>query len=301
MSTFALLNHPILRQARSRLGKVRRELRSRPSRTLRQKKRLLTDTSLTADERDLLKQVDALISPNDGMYVGNGNHYYRVGLSAIDCVERVMKAANVPRITNALDLPCGHGRVLRFLVKRFPETRFTACDLDRDGVDFCKAVWDVDTVYSQVNLNELSLGRQFDFIWSGSLITHLDDVKITSLFDFFAQHLSVGGLLVFTAAGDRVAQWMVTGHFDYGINRSKIPEITQDYKATGYGYTDYPYRPEYGISLTSQDWINKQIQRLNVTHTISLNQPGTQGALREIFFEAHAWDNHQDVYGYLKV
>lgn len=282
-----LPKYPVWKKARSWLGRIRRQWRARARRTLQQKERLLRDPSLTAPERTLLAQVDARISPHDGMYVGDGNHYYRVGLSAIQCIERVVKAANIHKIAEGLDLPCGHGRVLRFLVKRFPETRFTACDLDHDAVDFCAEIWDVDRAYSRVDLNEFSLGQQFDFIWSGSLITHLDESKIVSLLEFFIRHLSLSGLVIFTTAGERVQEWMVNGQFDYGISRNKIPVIVKDYKATGYGYTDYPYRSDYGISLTSPEWIDKQIKTLSI-------------ALKRVYFEPHAWDNHQDVYGYVK-
>lgn len=281
-----LLRNPVLKEIRAPLGRVRRWLRSRPARTQQQRETLLQETGLTFAERELLGQVETRISPDDGMYVGDGEHYYRVGLSAIDCIERAMEAAQVNIPANALDLPCGYGRVLRFLVKRFPEIRFTACDLDSRAVEFCVARLGVEPAYSQVNLDELSLGRTFDLIWCGSLITHLDDNKIVQLLNFFARHLARRGLVVFSSAGDQVAQWMINGEFDYGIDPSKIPKITSAYRADGYGYTDYPYRPDYGISLTSPDWIRAKSLKV--------------GGLTEVYFKPHGWDNHQDVFGFIK-
>ncbi|MBA2527425.1 MAG: class I SAM-dependent methyltransferase, partial [Pyrinomonadaceae bacterium] len=196
---------------------MRRWLRSRPLRTRQQRERLLQNPALGADERALLKLIKTRISPNDGMYVGNGDHYFRVGLSAIHCIEQALSAAKMDKVTNALDLPCGHGRVLRFLLQRWPKTKFTACDLDLDGVDFCTQALGAEPAYSQRDLRALFLGQEFDLIWCGSLITHLDDMKIAALLDFFQRHLSPGGLVVFTAAGDRVVEWMVSGEFDYGI------------------------------------------------------------------------------------
>lgn len=247
---------------------------------------LLRDASLTSADRKLLELVETRISPNDGMYIGNGSHYYRVGLSAVDSIEQALIAANMKTVRNVLDLPCGHGRVLRFLVHRFPEANFVACDLDRDGVDFCAQVLGAEAKYSEPDLSRLTLGREFDLIWCGSLITHLDDKKILALLEFFSRHLELGGLLIFTAPGERVMELMTSGQFDYGINRKKIPIIANSYRETGFGYTDYPYKPEYGISLTSSEWIRAQVKNL--------------GNLKEVYCQPHGWDNHQDVYGFVK-
>ena len=129
-------------------------------------------------------------------------------------------------------------------------------------------------------------GRKFDLIWCGSLITHLDEHKIRALLDFFSRHLATGGLLVFTAAGDRVAERMATRRFDYGIDKRKVPILPTVYQEFGYSYTDYPYLPDYGISLTAPEWIRSEVQKI--------------GGLREVYFKPHGWDDHQDVYGFVK-
>ena len=79
---------------------------------------------------------------------------------------------------------------------------------------------------------------------------------------------------------------MTSGQFDYGINRKEIPIIANSYRETGFGYTDYPYMADYGISLTSSDWIKNQVEKV--------------GRLREVYYQPHGWDNHQDVYGFVK-
>jgi SAM-dependent methyltransferase len=268
------------------LGRIRRWLRSRPWITLKQRERLLRDATLRTSERELLELVETRISPNDGMYIGNGAHYYRVGLSAIECIEQALVAARINTVRNVLDLPCGHGRVLRFLVHRFPEARFAACDLDRDGVEFCAEILGAEAAYSEPDLSRLALGREFDLIWCGSLVTHLDASKILALLEFFSRHLAIGGLVIFTAPGDLVMELMSSQQFDYGIDRKQIPKIVNSYRETGFGYTDYPYRAEYGISLTSPGWIREQVKKVV--------------SLREVYFQPHGWDNHQDVYGFVR-
>lgn len=271
---------------RRRVGDIRRRLRARPSRTRRQKELLLKDASLLPRERDLLHRIESRISPHDGMYKGDGNHYFRVGLSAVDCIDAAIAAGGNSDPEKILDLPCGHGRVLRFLVHRFPDAVLMACDLDTDGVDFCIDTFAVSGVYSKPDLSALSLENQFDLIWCGSLVTHLDEPRIVALMQLFQRHLVPGGLLVFTAAGERVAEWMLSGEFDYGIAKAAIPRITSQYRDGGYAYADYPYMPDYGISLTAPAWIRKSIEQVR--------------GLREVYFAAHGWDNHQDVYGFCK-
>ncbi len=275
-----------LRKIRRRLGNLRRRLRSRPARTRKQIEQLLKDATLQARERQLLEKIESRISPNDGMYKGDGNHYFKVGLSAIHCIDAAIAAAGIDEPKGILDLPCGHGRVLRFLAHRFPKADLTACDLDADGVDFCAQMFGARGVYSNPDLSALSLASEFDLIWCGSLVTHLDAPRIVTLFEFFQRHLAPGGLLIFTTAGERVVEWMLSGAFDYGIAKAAIPIITSEYRDKGYAYADYPYMPDYGISLTSADWIRSRLKEI--------------GGLREVYFAAHGWDDHQDVYGYLK-
>src|SRR5262245_10347339 len=71
-------------------------------------------------------------SPADDMFVeGQLEHYWSVGRSAIDIIAAAMIAAGKTRVTSALDLPCGGGRVTRHLKAFFPDPALFAGDLDR--------------------------------------------------------------------------------------------------------------------------------------------------------------------------
>jgi SAM-dependent methyltransferase len=246
---------------------------------------LLNDPTLSDKERKLLNQVETRISPGDGMYTGNGAHYFKVGLSAIDCIEAAIDAAGLASVRRVLDLPCGHGRVLRFLIQRFPEARFSAADLDRKGVDFCVRTFDAEGVYSQLDLTDFSLDRQFDLIWCGSLVTHLDATGIRDLLAFFVRHLLPGGLLVFTTHGERMIQLMLNRKFNYGIANENIPLLIDSYRQNGFGFADYPGASGYGVSVTTPEWIRAETRKLD---------------LNEVYFREHGWDDHQDVYGFVR-
>lgn len=265
---------------------MRRRVRALSFRTERQKQRLLADETLAADERRLLKDVESRISPRDTMYAGDGAHYFKVGLSAMRVIEEASRAASLSSVERVLDLPCGHGRVLRFLVRRFPRAAFTACDLDHDGVDFCARAFGATPSYSAADLDALSFDARFDLIWCGSLVTHLDWPATRALFRLFARHLAPGGLLVFTAHGDFVARRMPLGEFDYMLTEAQVETITTCYARTGFGYEDYSGQSGYGVSLTSPAWIRAQL--------------AASGELREVYFRQRAWDDHHDVYGYVR-
>src|SRR5438105_13718201 len=135
-----------------RLGELRRRWRTRPSRTRAQKELLLSDPDLENWDRGLLTTASSRIFYNDGMYAGNGAQYFKVGLSAIRCIDAAIHQGCLDRIENILDLPCGGGRVLRFLAVQYA-AKFWACDLQRDMIDFCAREFGAAPVYSSTDFD----------------------------------------------------------------------------------------------------------------------------------------------------
>ncbi len=268
------------------LGAVRRWVRVIPPRPLLYKKRLLADPSLTPGERELLSKASSRIYYRDGMYNENGVHYYEVGLSAIACIDEALEQAKLTDVRSILDLPCGGGRVLRFLVHRFPNAEITACELASGTVEFCARTFGAVPAFSSLNLDDVSLGKKFDLIWCGSLVTHLNEHGIVALLRLFHRHLAAGGLVIFTTHGDFVRRRIPTKDFDYGLTDEQIEGIGIDYPEIGYGFEDYPGEKDYGVSLTSPDWIRARVREL--------------GGLREVYFKERGWDNHQDVFSFVR-
>lgn len=269
----------------SYLGAARRWARTLPVRTKYQKDRLLADLSLDASDRELLNRVSNRIYYNDGMYHGDGR-YFKVGLSAIHCIDEALQRAQITDAGAILDLPCGGGRVMRFLRLRFPQAEITACELLPGPVQFCVRAFGALPAFSSPNLDEVSLGKNFDLIWCGSLVTHLNQNGIVALFQLFRRHLRKGGLLVFTTHGDFVAQRLPTRDFDYGIAEEAIEKLPLDYLKTWFAFADYPDEIDYGVSLTSPEWIRARIAET--------------GNLKEVFFQERGWDDHQDVFGFVR-
>jgi SAM-dependent methyltransferase len=252
-----------------------------PWRARRAKRVLLAPGSLTRAERRTLERVSVRVSPRDAMYGSGGSQYWRVGLSALRCVEQALAEAGSPRVRRLLDLPCGHGRGLRWLVARFPDAAATACDLDRDGVDFCARRLGAAPAYSIEDLGSLRLGGRFDLIWCGSLVTHLDQRRIAALLEMLRRHLAPGGVLVATSHGERAARRVRDAEMDYLLDRERSARLVREYEATGFGYVDYSGARGYGVSLSSPDWLRARAAAV--------------GGLHEVWFRAAGWDDHQDV------
>ena len=225
-------------------------------------------------------------SKKDDMYTGNAAHYFKVGLSAIHCIDASISQIENLNINSILDMPCGYGRVLRFLCHRFPNAKLSGMDLVETGVDFCTNTFGVKGIYSEKKLDTLKTGSKFDLIWCGSLLTHLNASFAVDLFRFFDRHLSIGGLLIFTSHGASVWEAVKKGEKTYGLDADGVAQVIRSYEQSGYGYTDYPGQTDYGISITSVKWLRDQFN--------------TNQGWQEIYCKDRGWDNHQDVFCILK-
>jgi SAM-dependent methyltransferase len=233
----------------------------------------------------LSAEVSRDISPNDEMHVaGRESHYFSVGRSALDCISCSLQAAQLPadKVGRILDLPCGYGRVLRYLRAAFPEAEITACDLLRDGVDYCATTFGAIPVYSDENPEKVQLERDaFDLIWVGSLLTHVDSDRWAKFLDLFRCSLRPGGVLVFSAHGRRVHDMMRRREFEIQPYWQQTT-VLYAYERKGFGFCPYLNSNSYGNSFSNPAWVFKQIERMS--------------EMRIVHFSEAAWDKSHDVY-----
>jgi SAM-dependent methyltransferase len=230
------------------------------------------------------KQVNETIHPSELMYAGHTRHYFLVGESALNCIEAALMAARKDpgEVKRVLDLPCGHGRVLRYLGAAFPAAQLTACDLLRDGVDFCAATFGAVPVYSCDDPENIPLRPGFDLIWVGSLFTHFAPPLWVRFLKVLESVLSPGGVLVFTTHGREALQSLENGDWRYRLGPPR-DELLRQYYQGEFGYVRYAGSDSYyGMSLSTTGWVLDQIE----THT----------ALRVVSFSERAWDEHQDCF-----
>jgi len=221
------------------------------------------------------------------MFEGDERRYLDVGLSAIRCIRHAlaMVGAGAPR--RILDLPCGHGRVLRALRVAWPEAELTACDLARDGVDFCARTFGARPVYSEVDPRAVALAREsFDLIWVGSLLTHLDRERWSAFLECFHAWLAPEGLLVFTTLG-RYAAYRIEQGIEYGLDARQRSGLLADFSRDGFGYRDYPGQSGFGLALASPPFVTRLVMRGHDARLVTYGEA--------------LWDDHQDVVGCQKL
>ncbi len=186
--------------------------------------------------------------------------YYLYGLGALAYIRLALQAAGADEPRRILDLPCGYGRVLRMLKAAFPEADLTACDLDRAGVEFCAETFGAIPAYSSEDPSDLRLADDYDLIWCGSLLTHLDAEGWRLFLPWFEQHLKEGGILVFTTHGRLHAEEIRSGRQKFPV--TDLVELVAAYQRDGFGYQRYiDFEADYGISLSSPAWVCGELER----------------------------------------
>jgi SAM-dependent methyltransferase len=209
--------------------------------------------------------------------------YFQQAQSALESIELALLAARKEEVRRILDFGCGHGRVLRMIKAAFPEAHLTACDIERGAVDFCAETLGAAPVYSREDPEEIGLQEaNFDLIWCGSLLTHLDRARWNGFISLFDSLLGSQGVLVFTTHGRAAAKRLRTGRIDYSsLDKAEVDHLVDDFESTGFAYRDFPHLNDYGTSLASPSWICSWLER--------------QSRLRLVLFTEKGWDNHQDV------
>lgn len=209
------------------------------------------------------------------------NQYFWVTEEALRVVAKAMLMGEKTTLKRILDLPCGHGRVLRGLRAAFPDAEIVACDIDRDGVNFCAGTFGARPVYGDVNPDRIDLGpEKFDLIYCGSLLTHLDAEPFRRFLGMLSRHLAKNGLLVFTTHG----RWCVTFHRTVMPFTAPEPwQVIEDgFRRDGFGYHDYAELPGYGVSLTSVGWVQGVIEADPSLTTIGIMEKGL-GNYQDVF------------------
>ena len=210
------------------------------------------------------------VSPNDEMFAGSLAAYLATGAAGVEGVKRAQAAAGKETIGSILDFGCGHGRVLRMLKAEFPHASLAACDIDTDGVRFCAQAFGARPFPSHRDPALIELEGEFDLVWCGSLLTHLDAASWNPFLELFESVLRPGGLLVFTVLGPAAEPNLRAGRL-YGAppDEGSLRTILAGYESVGYGYSDYEGRSGYGLSLCTPDWVRRAIaarDRLRLLH-----------------------------------
>jgi SAM-dependent methyltransferase len=215
------------------------------------------------------------ISPNDGMYQKTTpNRYYSVGQTAVRRIRIAMLEARVNQLTSILDFGCGYGRVLRTLRVAFPDAKLTACDIERDRVDFCAEAFGATPVYSGIESKDVAFEGHgpFDLIWMGSVFSHLNAVRWRDFLSTFESLLSPGGLLVFTSQGRRVAEGLRRRDL-WDLDEKMVEKLLTGYDEHGFGFDNYPGY-DRGLALAKPSWVCSELDQHPELRLLGLRERG---------------------------
>jgi SAM-dependent methyltransferase len=213
------------------------------------------------------ERIDVTLSPDDEMFRGDLEDYLGVAETAIAHVAHAMAITGRSGFDRILDLPCGHGRVLRALHAVFPDAELTACDINRSGVDFCAGQFGAMPVYSVADPHEIPLEGNFDLIWVGSLLTHLDAPGCRAFLRVFCDLLAPEGLLLFSSHGrNAVDRWR--------SDDSRMARIRGDFETKGFGYADHPGVSGYGTSAFTAGWLASELHEFEDVMLIGYAERG---------------------------
>jgi len=222
------------------------------------------------------------IGATDDMHVLNLTQYFQVGREALALIQAAVAAARCGPITAILDLPCGHGRVARWLQTAYPAANLFVCDTQQAGVDFCVEQLGAIGVPATVDGRHWAvLPGPYDIIWCGSLLTHFDTDEWSNHLHRFAERLSSRGVLVFTSHGLPALERLQTGDKDYGLPPLAVEQLLHATVTTGFGYAAYADTPAYGISIVQPGWLRAFL--------------AAETDLQILSYRPSAWDQHQDV------
>ena len=250
-----------------------------------------------------------IISDNDGMFwscIEDANndtmmdhirdHYFQAGEEAINQIIRGVLSSNLSIVKNVLDLACGHGRVLRHLVKLFINAKFSAADIDEDGVDFSVEQFGVKGIYTPVNIYEFDFNDHYDLIWAGSLFTHLPLEKIIRTTAHVCNYLTPRGIFIFTLHG-RYSDNEITFSDE---EDTEVQNAINQFKETGFGFYNFdPTKlipgehqhssmerylslsrsiPDYGMSFSMPSRIVHEIECMENLQIFSYRENGWVGS-----------------------
>jgi SAM-dependent methyltransferase len=232
------------------------------------------------------------ISYMDTMFVGDINHYIAVANSAMENIDQALKASNktFDSLKEVLDLPSGHGRVLRLLTTKVSAKNITACDVDADGINFCEKEFGCKKFLSTYDLSKIQFPTQYSLIWVGSLFTHLNKDSFTKLLKLLFNSLELNGVVVFTTHGNYSVEtfesyWLM--HPPAPISQEELKKELE--KSNGFYFAPYPNTEDYGISISLNHYV------------ISLVETLFQDKAKIVMYKERGWDNHQNVFAIQRI
>ncbi len=211
---------------------------------------------------------------NDLMFLGvlfshNGvlnsalNEYFSVGY---ETAKQLQALAERHKITSFLDFGAGYGRVSRFLPALFPDAAIHVSDIKEESVLYSQKTLKLNGEFHGTDASKTKFSQPFDFIFAGSVFTHLPENMCTAWLDVLCAHINPNGLLVFSIHNPKT----------FGIKTTHGFHYHEDSEDAFFSWVDDSIKDTatYGTSYTSHTLINQWMVERGFTCSFKPNAFG---------------------------
>lgn len=235
------------------------------------------------DIAGLLQATSPRIDVEDDMiWSADTASYFRVGLEALQLIHRAAALIPaVPRPLRMLDLPCGHGRAMRWMRAAYPGAELYGCDVQQHGMAFCQVEFGSKSLAPADFPAAMICDVQFDLIWIGSLFTHLTRWEFDRFLLSLPRLLTPGGIVIFTTHGTGAWDRLNAGD-TFHLKTIDLPAMRREHAETGFTYAPYERTPDYGVSFSTQSYVTEKIADTD-SLVIRDFKETTWGGLQDVF------------------
>ena len=186
------------------------------------------------------------------------HNYFTIGYNGFSIVKQFANAIYGEGKFDGqiLDFASGYGRVTRFLAAYYGANHITTSDIKDEAVEFQKRHLKVKGFTSVYAPGSLAVKDQFDFIFVGSLFSHLNETLFAQWLDKLLSLLTPTGHLLFTVHDQTLHPTLQQSDFQFVANNEdeKFNFVSNRITSTSL----------YGISFVSEAYVSNVLLKLNL-------------------------------------
>jgi SAM-dependent methyltransferase len=201
--------------------------------------------------------------------------YFRNGRESAEKLATILRDLMPSRPLSMLEFASGYGCVTRHLHNTVPHVDVTCCDIHEAAVAFLREQIGVKAVISNTIPETFDLGHTFDVVFALSFFSHTPERRWARWLRRLLDHVSSGGILIFTTHGAASAKVIAEG-----LRTSVHP-------VNGFWFQGFSEQgdldvQDYGTTVTLEEYVKRQIA---VIPSAALER-----------FQEFYWWGHQDLY-----
>lgn len=224
----------------------------------------------SSQDTELIESLILDVHQSDTMFISErSEEYMKAGATVVTFAQRLLSNQS-PRVV--VDYASGYGRVTRWLRAAWPTCDLHVVEIDQEAREFCHETFDATTHIASPLCTGVNLPTEVDFIWAGSLLTHLDDWQWDNFLDECIKHLAPGGMLAATFHGRAAARMT---RFDDPIFGELVDRqrLYRNYSIHGFAFEPYDSAyATYGLTLSSPAFVADILQSRNDLRIVTIQE-----------------------------